>query len=499
MHGDAVPDSWHARATALSFDPRALIDGRRTAVRGVDSFTSVNPATGQGIVDVPCGDADDIDVAVLAARTAFESGPWSEYGPRARAQVLFALADALELHADELGLLDALEMGMPVEGARGDVAVASTLMRWYAEACDKFTDALLSSHPSTLALNVRVPRGVVGAIVPWNFPTFNALSKIGPALASGNTMVLKPSELSSLSALRIADIALEVGLPPGVLNVVPGRGVTAGEALAAHMDVDYLTFTGSTTVGRRLMTLSATSNLKPMALELGGKSPQVVLRSARDLEVVARSVTSTIFWNSGQVCTAGSRLIVHESRAEELIARVSELASAIRVGDPLDPATTHGPLASAEQFERVTSLVAASIEQGARVVVGATRSTSLPEGYGFDPTVLADEPSDSASRQEIFGPVLSVATFRDNDEAVRLANDTEYGLMAYVWAGDVGEGYQLAGRLRCGGVNVNPSPDNPAEVIGAGIEPTRASGFGAEGGLAGLQGYTRLRTITSGR
>ncbi|CAB4995635.1 unannotated protein [freshwater metagenome] len=498
MDTDAPTTDWHPRAAALALDPRPVINGLRVAVMADDAFASVNPATGRSLLEVPAGGAADVDSAVSAARAAFEGGAWSLCKPRDRARLLLAFADALELHTDELGLLDSLEMGMPVEGARGDIAVAATGMRWYAEACDKFVDGVLPPAAASLTLNVRVPRGVVGAIVPWNFPAFNALSKIGPALASGNTMVLKPSELASLSALRIADIALEAGIPAGVLNVVPGLGAVAGEALAGHHDVDYLTFTGSTRVGRRLMELSAASNLKPLALELGGKSPQVVLASARNLEAIADSVASTIFWNSGQVCTAGSRLIVHESHAEELVALVSQRAAAISVGDPLDRDTTHGPLASATQLERVVSIVSESVAQGARVVVGGTRSASLPEGFGYDATLLADESADSPSRQEIFGPVLSVVRFSDDDDAVRLANDTEYGLMSYVWAGDAGEGYRLASRLRCGGANVNPSPESPPEILGAGFEPARASGFGAENGVAGLQGYTRLRTITLG-
>ena len=498
MDGASTQTDWRALARGLALDPRPVVDGRRLDDVPEERFASVDPATGRQLVLVPAAGADLVDVAVRAARTAFEAGPWGRQGARERARVLLDLADALERHGDELAVLDSIEMGMPVSGARADIALAATGVRWYAESCDKLVDGLIPSPASGLTLNTRVPRGVVGAIVPWNFPLFNALSKIGPALATGNTVVLKPSELASLSALRVADLALEVGLPAGVLNVVPGLGSVAGEALAAHRDVDFLTFTGSTRVGRRLMELSAASNLKPLTLELGGKSPQVVLRSARDLETIAGAVAATVYWNSGQVCTAGSRLIVHESLADELVALVAARASAIRIGDPLDPQTTHGPLASATQLERVTALVEGSREQGSRVVVGATRSAGLPDGYGYDATVLVDEPDDAMTRQEVFGPVLSVARFGDDDEAVRLANDTEYGLTAYVWSGEVAEGYRLGRRLRCGGVNVNPSPDDPPEVMGAGFEPARASGFGVEGGRAGLQSFTRLRTITLG-
>ncbi len=497
MDGATTTPDWRARARGLVLDPRPVIDGRRTDPACDATFATVNPADGRQLALVPAADGGVVDEAVRAARAAFEAGPWATWGPRERARVLFAFADALEQHGDELALLDTLEMGMPVTGARGDIALAATGVRWYAEACDKFVDGLIPS-PSTLTLIARVPRGVVGAIVPWNFPAFNALSKIGPALATGNTVVLKPSELASLSALRIADLALEAGVPAGVLNVVPGLGAVAGEALAAHPDVDFLTFTGSTGVGRRLMELSAGSNLKPLTLELGGKSPQIVLGSAAGLDAIADAVASTVFWNSGQVCTAGSRLIVHDSHAEELLELVSARAASVRIGDPLEAGTTHGPLASAAQLARVTALVAGAVEQGARVVVGGTRSPSLPDGFGYDATVLTDEPDDVVTRQEVFGPVLSVSRFRDDDEAVRLANDTEYGLAAYVWAGDVTEGYRLARRLRCGGVTVNPSPDGAAEGFGVAFEPARASGFGVEGGQAGLQSFTRLRTITLG-
>ena len=498
MDGATTQTDWRALAHDLVLDPRPVVDGHRLDEVAGEHLASIDPATGRQLVLVPAAGADLVDVAVQAARTAFEDGPWARWGARERARVLLDLADALERHGDELAVLDSVEMGMPVSGARADIALAATGVRWCAESCDKLVDTVIPSPSTGLTVNARVPRGVVGAIVPWNFPMFNALSKIGPALATGNTLVLKPSELASLSALRVADLALEAGVPAGVLNVVPGLGAVAGEALAAHHDVDFLTFTGSTRVGRRLMELSAASNLKPLTLELGGKSPQVVLGSARDLEAIADAVASTVFWNSGQVCTAGSRLIVHENLADELVALVAARASAIRVGDPLDPGTTHGPLASAAQLDRVTSLVERSRQQGSRVVVGATRSAALPGGYGYDATVLTDEPDDAVTRQEVFGPVLSVARFGDDDEAVRLANDTEYGLTAYVWAGDVAEGYRLGRRLRCGGVNINPSVDSPPEVMGAGFEPARASGFGVEGGLAGLQSFTRLRTITLG-
>jgi acyl-CoA reductase-like NAD-dependent aldehyde dehydrogenase len=480
---------WHERAAALQFDVRAVIGGRRVALPG-PAVDSVNPATGRVVAGMPAAATVDVDLAVRAARVAFEAGEWSRAHPRARGRTLFRWADLLTAHAEEFGLLDSLEMGMPIENAVADVAVAADSLRWCAEAADKLPGAVLPSAQDTLGLAIAVPRGVVAAITPWNFPSYNAVSKLGPALAVGNSVVLKPSEVASLSALRIADLAAEAGLPDGVLSVVPGTGASAGEALARHGDVD------STRVGRRLMELSAASNLKPLALELGGKSPQVVLPGVADLAVVAAAVSGSVFYNSGQVCTAGSRLIVHTDVRDELLARLVALIEEMSVGDPLAPATTHGPLATRSQLDGVETAVRAAREGGATIVTGGRRTAALPAGFGYEPTVVVADPAADVVRRELFGPVLAVLEFRTPQEAVALANDTDYGLAASVWAGDAIEGLAVARRIRAGYVTVNPGAGEPPS--GASMEPARTSGFGVEGGLDGMRAYTRTVSITVG-
>lgn len=486
---------WASRARDLTLDGRALIDGERVELSDEKPFESVNPATGMTLMSLRASSLADTDRAVGAARRALVQS-WSGLESGDRSRLLFAFADLLDQHADELGLLDTLEMGMPISSSVGDVATASAMVRWCAEVAGKSSDELLPSTGGGIALNVRVPRGVVGAIVPWNFPTFNVISKIAPALATGNTLVIKPSEIASLSTLRIADLILEAGIPSGVVNVVPGAGEVAGEALAGHGDVDFLSFTGSTRVGRRLMELSSSSNLKPLALELGGKSPQIVFADTPDLDAVAEAVCSTVFWNSGQVCTAGSRLIVEATIQEEFLERVVAHAGALKIGDPLDPMTTHGPLASASQRDKVERIVAAAVESGAQILVGGGRSADLPAGYGFEPTIARVAPDNRILNEEIFGPVLSVQPFSTAEEAVLLGNDTEYGLAAYVWSGDTHQAYSVARHLHCGSVTINPSPDDPAEVLGGSVEPAGLSGFGPEGGFAGMQAYTRLKLIS---
>jgi acyl-CoA reductase-like NAD-dependent aldehyde dehydrogenase len=446
----------------------------------------------------PRGDASDIDDAVGVARKRFNDGCWSELAPAKRIEVLLRLADLMVERREELALLDTLEMGKPIQFSLSDAGTfGPSVLRSCAGFADKLLGASTFAGSRTLSFNTYEPRGVVGAIVPWNFPVVNAVIKVAPALAVGNTMVLKPSELSASSALRLAELALEAGLPTGVLNVVPGWGSTVGSALALHPDVDLLSFTGSTTTGRRVMEMSGRSNGKPLLLECGGKSPQVVFSDVENLDNVADEVVRSVLWNQGQVCVAHTRLIAHRRIKETLLERVIELARLRQPGDPLDVATDFGPLASSAQRDRVRSFIEQGITAGAEVVLkGPIRESG---GCYVSPTVFDRvDRSMSILREEIFGPVLCVQEFDSEEEAITLANETTYGLAATVWTRDMGRGKRFAHAVRAGHVSIRTGGEEgsaaPSWVLSH--EPQKASGFGVELGSRGLESYSTLKAIT---
>lgn len=492
-----VPADWAARALQLKFDARPWINGCRIDAGVVDHFASFNPASGAHIVDLPSCGAVEIDAAVIAARRAFELGSWANLSPRARARVLMNFADAIERNADELALLDTLEMGMPIGMAAPDMRAAADAVRVAAESADKLIDHAIPNDPSTLLLNLREPVGVVGAITPWNFPAYIGITKIAPALAVGNSVVLKPSEIASLSCLRLGELAAEAGIPDGVLNIVPGLGTGAGAALASHMDVDLLTFTGSTATGKRLIELSGQSNMKRLILECGGKSPQIVFEDIDDLDGVAESVVGSITFNSGQVCVAGSRLIVQRSIHDALVERVIERARQIEAGDPLDDATGFGPLASKEQYARVRRYCEAGQAEGAVTALDGDQSVRAAGCYWM-PTVFTDVRSEMRiAQEEIFGPVLAVFAFDDEAEAIRQANSTVYGLAANVWTRDLGRSLRLAHAVRAGSVTIAGKAGATALDATAGaFEPHGQSGLGVEGGLDGMRAMTRLKSVS---
>ena len=484
---------WRTRAASLRMDPRPAIGGERVQALATTSFDSRNPHDDTLVATLPdCGEAD-VDRAVAAARQAFASRVWSGLAPSARADHLRALADRIEAHADELALLDSLEMGMPVTLGAADLRDAAAGVRTTAQLAANIDDRLLPSAPSTLALARRMPHGVVGAITPWNFPVYVALDKVVCALAMGNTVVLKPSEMASLGGLRLADLARDAGLPPGVLNVVPGRGETAGRALALHMDVDALSFTGSTATGQRLMAYAGQSNLKALMLECGGKSPQLVFDDLGDLDGLADALVEGFTWNSGQLCVAGTRILVARPLLEPLWVRLASRVEALATGDPLADDTTLGPLASRAQAEHVRGWLDHAHRDRLRSVSGR----AAPGFCHVAPTLLRELPHRHALMQEeIFGPVAGVVPFDDEAEALRLANDSRYGLQATVWTRDTSQAQRLASRLHAGSVVVNATVNPaPSGVTGVGAEPVKMSGFGPEGGVAGLLAYTRLRSV----
>ncbi len=486
-----------AIAALPTFRTQAFIDGRFVDAASGETFETENPATGKVIAHVAAGGSEDIDRAVGAARRAFDDGRWSKQAPADRKQTLLRLADRIEANAEELATLDSIEAGKPISDNRaGDLPETIRTFRWFAEAADKVFDAVAPTGPDALGLIVREPVGVVGAVVPWNFPLLMATWKIAPALAAGNTMIVKPSRLTSLSAIRLAELAAEAGVPDGVLNVVPGPGGTAGQALGRHMDVDKVTFTGSTEVGRQFLNYAAESNLKEVTLELGGKSPQLVLADARDLDldVVAERVLFAALMNQGENCSCGSRLIVDRSVQEALVERLVAHLPEWVVGDPLQPETKIGPMIERSHLDKVMGYIERGRAEGARVVVGGERTLEGSGGHFVAPTIFDDASNSmTIAREEIFGPVLTTIPFESEDEAIKLANETSYGLAASVYTKDLDTAFRVARALRVGVVGVNNYSEGDVFTPFGGF---KQSGFGGrDKGLEALEQYTEKKTI----
>jgi len=483
----------HWTALAGKVEPRTgiFVDGEfRSAASGA-TFDTVNPATGAVLAQVAAGQAADVDAAVASARRNFESGVWAKAPMAERKRVLMRLSELLLEHREELALLDAMDMGKLVtEAYTVDVPSAAGLFAFYAEAIDKRADEVAPTEPGNLALVTREPLGVVGAVTPWNFPLDLAVWKVAPALAVGNSVVLKPAEQAPLSSLRLAELAVQAGLPPGVLNVVPGLGPEAGAALGRHPDVDVLAFTGSTETGKRFLRYAADSNLKQVWLECGGKSPNLVFDDA-DLDRAAELAIFGAFYNQGAVCSANSRLLVQESIAEEFIAELVRRAERMRVGNPLDPASELGAIVDAAHTARVLGFVERAAADATVRTGGRRREIDGSDCY-IEPTIVTGlRPDAELVREEVFGPVLAVQTFRDEDEAVAMANDTVYGLAASVWTTDLRRAHTVSAALRAGTVSVNTvdalSPQTPFGGF-------KQSGFGRDLSLHALDKYTGLKT-----
>ncbi|MDH1512498.1 aldehyde dehydrogenase [Pseudomonas mosselii] len=484
---------WQQRAARQSFITTALIDGRPVAARDGVTFAAVNPATGRCLAQVAACADDEIDQAVRAARRAFEHGPWARMAPAERKRVLLRLAELMLAHREELALLDSLNMGKPVMDAYNiDVPGAAHVFAWYGEALDKLYDQVAPTAASAVAMISREALGVVGAVVPWNFPLDMAAWKVAPALAAGNSVVLKPAEQSPFSALRLAELALQAGLPEGVLNVVPGLGETAGRALGLHPDVDCLVFTGSTQVGKYFMQYSAQSNLKQVWLECGGKSPNLVFDDCRDLDLAAQKAAFGIFFNQGEVCSANSRLYVQRSIHDEFVERLLRQAREWLPGDPLDPASRAGAIVDAGQTARIEAAIAQGRAEGARLLCGGERLSVNGSQNFITPTIFTDVRQNMAlAREEIFGPVLAVSAFDDEEQAIALANDSVYGLAASVWSDDLNRAHRVARRLKAGTVSVNTVDALDVTVpFGGG----RQSGFGRDLSLHSFDKYTQLKT-----
>jgi gamma-glutamyl-gamma-aminobutyraldehyde dehydrogenase len=473
---------------------RALfVEGRWVEAAEGGTLESISPLNGKRLARLAAATATDIDRAVTAARKSFEQGLWSRAAPAERKKVLFRIADRIEKNLLELAVLGVRDNGTEISMAlKAEPGSAAATFRYYAEAIDKVPGEISPTAENVLALVHREPVGVVGAIVPWNFPLMIGAWKIAPALAAGNSVVLKPAEIASLSLLRLAEICAEAGLPEGVFNVVTGRGVVAGEALARHMDVDVLVFTGSGGVGRRLLQSAAESNLKRVYLELGGKSPNIVFADAPNLDQAAKVSATGIFRNSGQVCVAGSRLLVERSIAEDFTNRLVDCAGKMKVGDPLDLNTESGAVASLDQLQKNLAHVAGAVAEGAHIRMGGTRILEDTGGYFMAPTILdAVKPAMPVAQEEVFGPVLAIIPFDDEADALRIANGTKFGLASAVWTSNLSRAHRMVRGIQAGVVHVNTygGADHTVPLGGH-----KQSGNGHDKSLHALQKYQNLKT-----
>ena len=483
---------WRALARNLRFRNQLFINGRFCDAAEGQSFASVNPANGQVITEVSRGTAADIDLAVQAARRAFEDGRWSGQTPSQRKEVLLKLAALIRENVPELALLETLDMGKPIADSSAiDAPGSAHFFQWHAEAIDKLYDEVAPTGGRDLALIRRVPLGVIGAVVPWNFPLDMATWKLAPALAMGNSVVLKPAEQSPLSALMLAELASEAGLPDGVLNVVPGYGAEAGQALGLHPDVDALVFTGSTATGKRFMAYSAQSNMKQVWLETGGKSPNLIFADA-DLDQAAQMAAFGILFNSGEVCSANSRILVAREVQEAFTEKLIAATAAWPLGDPMDPATRMGPLVGKDHADKVEAYIRSG-EAEARLVHGGKRETRDGSDCYIGATIFADVAPDARiAREEIFGPVLAILPFDREEEALQIANSSEYGLAASVWTRDLSRALSVSDRLQAGTVSVNTVDALSAMTPFGGM---KQSGFGRDLSLHSFDKYSALKTI----
>ena len=465
------------------------------AARDGGTFESINPANGRRLADVAACDVADVEAAVASARAAFRSGRWSGMAPANRKRVLQKFADLVLANRDELALLETLDMGKPIsDSLKIDVPSAARCIHWYAESIDKLYDEVAPTGPRALATITREPVGVVGAIVPWNFPLIMAAWKIGPVLAAGNSLVLKPSEKSPLTAIRIAALAHEAGIPEGVFNVVPGLGHEAGKAIGLHMDVDCVSFTGSGEVGRYFLEYSAKSNLKKVVLECGGKSPAVVMRDVQDIAPIIPQIAAGILFCQGENCSAGSRLIVEEPIRDRLLEALKAEFANWTVGNPFDADTRIGAMIEAKHLDKVTGLIAKGAAEGGKITFGGKRILEETGGYFVQPTIIENVKNDMIiAREEVFGPVLSVISVKDEAEALAVANDTPYGLAASIYTDNLNVAHRMAKGIRAGTVSVNCFSEGDFAMPFGGY---KESGFGGKDkGLAAHDQYLEQKAI----
>lgn len=483
---------WQQKAASMSFDGRAIINGKRVNAASGEVFECISPVDGRILCEVASCDHKDVSEAVRVAREKFNSGEWAERSPAERKTTLLKFAALIKEHGEELALTETLDMGKPISDSTSvDVNATVRAIQWTAEAIDKLYDEVAPTSNKELGLVTREPVGVVAAIVPWNFPMIMAAWKLAPALAMGNSVILKPSEKSPLTALKFAELALEAGIPEGVLNVLPGFGHTAGKALALHDDVDTLVFTGSTAIAKQLMVYAGESNMKRVWTEAGGKSPNIVFADAPDLDRAAQAAAAAICFNQGEVCTAGSRLLVEDSIADEFIVKVREAVAQWQPGNPLDPKTNVGAIVDKAQQQRVLQYIETGKQEGATLALGGDCCFQETGGCYIQPTVFEDVvPAMAIAKEEIFGPVLSVIRFKDEADALRIANDTIYGLAAGLWTNDLTRAHTFARKLRAGSVWVN---DYDMGDMTAPFGGYKQSGNGRDKSLHAFDKYSEIK------
>ncbi len=484
---------WHRQAAVLKVDGRACINGQRVWARSGATFTNFSPIDGRILGEVARCDTHDVDKAASSARTAFEDGFWAKLPPAVRKRTLIKFADLVEKHNHELALLETLDMGKPIKDSLAvDVKLSANCLRWYGEAIDKIYDQIAPTSDASLALITREPVGVVAAVVPWNYPMLMACWKIAPALAAGNSVILKPSEKSPLTALYLADLALEAGIPPGVLNVLSGYGDEAGKALALHHDVDCIAFTGSTRIGKQIMQYAGQSNLKRVWTELGGKSANIVCADCPNIDAAVRSALSAIYFNQGESCNAPSRLFIEASIKDAFLEKALAMMPSFQPNDPLDEATTMGAIVDEAQLNTVLQYINSGREEGAQLLSGGQQVRQDSGGLYIAPTLFDHVHAEmKIAQEEIFGPVLSVFSFADIEEAVRVANASSYGLQAAVWTSNLSKAHQTARALRAGTVHINQYDEDDITVPFGGF---KQSGNGRDKSLHALDKYTELKT-----
>lgn len=489
-------NQWQSLADKLisegGINSSAFIDGEYLPSVSGETFECVSPIDGRVLCHVASCSPEDADIAVKSARQAFDEGSWSALPPVKRKLIMIRFAELLEQNQDELSLLETLDMGKPIRySGCVDVAGAARAIRWSGEAIDKIYDEIAPTAHNEIGMITREPVGVVAAIVPWNFPILMACWKLGPALATGNSVVLKPSEKSPLTAIRMAQIAIEAGIPKGVLNVLPGFGHTVGKALALHMDVDTLVFTGSTKIAKQLMIYAGESNMKRVWLEAGGKSPNIVFNDAPNLQKAAEAAASAIAFNQGEVCTAGSRLLVEAGVKDELLGLIAKELLAWQPGHPLDPETTCGAVVDKQQLDNVLSYIRSGVEEGAELIQGGGQVMAESGGVYVEPTIFSEVNNQmTIAKEEIFGPVLSVITFDGMEQAIEIGNDSIYGLAAGVWTSDISKAHKTAKALRSGMVWINHYDGGDMTAPFGGY---KQSGNGRDKSLHAFDKYTEIK------
>ncbi|MBT5185475.1 MAG: aldehyde dehydrogenase [Kordiimonadaceae bacterium] len=490
-----LPDyeGWKNLAANFEHKTNAFINGDYAASQSGKTYQTINPATETVMAEMSACDAADVDLAVKAARAAFNSGHWSRMAARDRGAILQKLAELVLENADSLALMECLNVGKPIMEARmADINLASAALKWYGEAIDKITDEIIATPDNVRATITREPMGVVGVVVPWNFPLLMACWKIAPALAAGNSIILKPSEQTPQSILKLAELAIEAGIPDGVFNVVPGTGIDAGAAIGLHQDVDCLTFTGSTKVGKKFLEYSGQSNMKAVWLECGGKNPNIVMADCPDMDKAVMNAAMNVFFNQGEVCAAASRLLIEESIRDEFIEKVAAIGKTRIPGDPLNPETNLGAIVDRNQFDRINGYIAKGQEEGADLVLGGDTSTVDGKGLYVNPTIFKNVKNDmTIAREEIFGPVLSAISFTDIDEAVNIANDSPYGLAAGIWTRDINVAHKAARDIQAGAVSINSYNSIDIAMPFGGY---KQSGIGVDKSLHAIEKYTNIKS-----